>query len=48
MKFQNICGHKSEIMWCMGLKICVSDEHHTVGTTNTINFVQFFVDLTSI
>jgi len=25
---QNICGHKSEIMWCMGLKNCMGDEHH--------------------
>jgi len=22
------CGHKSETMWCMGLKICMGDKHH--------------------
>ena len=25
---QNICGHKSETMWCMELKISMSDKHH--------------------
>ena len=27
MKYsQNICGHKLETMWCMGLKICMGDK----------------------
>ena len=28
INIQNICGHKSETMWCMELKIGMSDKHH--------------------
>ena len=35
---QNICGHKSETMWCMELKIGMSDKHH--GHSKHTKFCQ--------
>ena len=52
MKYiQNICGHKSETMWFMELKICVGDGHHryyklTKFHQNLRGDPKFLVDLT--
>jgi len=49
MNSQNICGHKSETMWCMELKIGMSDKHHryskhTKFHKNLRRSLQFFGD----
>jgi len=48
LNIQNICGHKSETMWCMGLKLCMGDEHHMYYEHTKFCEVtlQFLVDLT--
>ena len=49
--FKNICGHKSETMECMDLKICMSDKHHryykhSKFRQNPRGDPKFLVDLT--
>ena len=46
---QNICGHKSETMWYVELKIIMSDKHHryskhTKFCQNLRGSLQFFRD----
>ena len=40
---QNICGHKSETMWCMELKVGMSDKHHRHSNNTKFhqNLLQF-------
>ena len=51
INIQNICGHKSETMECIELKICMSDKHHryykhTKFRQNPRGDPKFLVDLT--
>ena len=48
---QNICGHKSETMWCMGPKVGMGGKHHkyykhTKFRQNPRGEPKFLVDLT--
>jgi len=48
---QNICGHKSETMWCMWSKVGIGGEHHryykhTKFHQNPRGDPKFLVDLT--
>ena len=51
MKYSKFCGHTSETMECMELKICMSDKHHryykhTKFRQNPRGDPKFLVDLT--
>ena len=48
---QNICGHKSETMWCMWSKVGMGGEHHRYYKHNKFHQnprgdPKFLVDLT--
>ena len=49
--FQNICGHKSETIWCMWTNIGMGGEHHrhykhNYFCRNLRVDSKFFIDLT--
>ena len=51
LNIQNICGHKSETMWCMWSKVSMGSKHHryykhTKFCQNPSGDPKFLVDLT--